>query len=388
MKLSLQETKQHLSECFSKEERLHIWLAIKTQADELGKIAKKEQQRLGEVSDDVEQALYTLTGTADGRDDIGPAVIHAFREMSAQEAADLDTRQMDLEDEMRRDGRGLMPLRLPAGSANGDDTVDADYVIVDESGPVDLVDAEDLAECIVCGCDDNHACSYEQDGALRPCGWAELDRRLGYGLCDNPSCGEHDEQWRAFLNLLETPATSHLFPVHMNWARDRTLRCALRVLDDEAAETAITTELERRESADDNVVDDHCEICGEYERECACIDEPDDEPAASNRVEKQEAADDDGADAWDQGPDAWRRDPASEPNDPSPDLYERVLAAPCPMCQRHGVGAGDICVTVGGNPRNGFHANRIRAAIRAGTLRKDEYDAAYALDTNPEAASA
>lgn len=66
------------------------------------------------------------------------------------------------------------------------------------------------------------------------------------------------------------------------------------------------------------------------------------------------------------------------------DLYNRVLSVVCPTCKNHGKGAGDNCVTVGGNPRNGFHAVRVRAAVQAGVLAAEEYDAAYALETSPE----
>lgn len=36
-----------------------------------------------------------------------------------------------------------------------------------------------LATCVICSCDDNHAC----DGADGPCSWALLDRARGIGVC-------------------------------------------------------------------------------------------------------------------------------------------------------------------------------------------------------------
>lgn len=68
--------------------------------------------------------------------------------------------------------------------------------------------------------------------------------------------------------------------------------------------------------------------------------------------------------------------------EPAGTLYDRVLSVPCPTCSAsNGVGAGEVCVTVGGNPRSSFHAVRVRAAVQAGAITPDEYDAAYGLST-------
>lgn len=66
---------------------------------------------------------------------------------------------------------------------------------------------------------------------------------------------------------------------------------------------------------------------------------------------------------------------------PTGTLYDRVLSVVCPTCTNHGLGAGDVCVSVGGNPRNGFHAIRLRVAVQDGVISPDEYDAAYELQT-------
>lgn len=60
-------------------------------------------------------------------------------------------------------------------------------------------------------------------------------------------------------------------------------------------------------------------------------------------------------------------------------IYEAVLSTYCRDCRAE---PGQICTTVGGNPRNGFHARRIRAAMQAGKLRRTEYGRAYGLTTN------
>jgi len=42
------------------------------------------------------------------------------------------------------------------------------------------VKSASTAICIGCGCDDEHACV---DGFDEPCGWVEVDRNLGIGIC-------------------------------------------------------------------------------------------------------------------------------------------------------------------------------------------------------------
>lgn len=65
-------------------------------------------------------------------------------------------------------------------------------------------------------------------------------------------------------------------------------------------------------------------------------------------------------------------------------VYEAVLSTFCPDCRAE---AGQICMTIGGNPRNGFHSRRIRAAIKAGSIRREDYEIAYQLETNEDPAA-
>ena len=62
-------------------------------------------------------------------------------------------------------------------------------------------------------------------------------------------------------------------------------------------------------------------------------------------------------------------------------IYEAVLSTYCRDCRAE---PGQICTTIGGNPRNGFHARRIRAAIQLGKIRRSEYGRAYSLTTNTD----
>lgn len=49
-----------------------------------------------------------------------------------------------------------------------------------------------LAVCIGCGCDDDHACIDAFDEA---CHWLRVDRRAGLGVCS--SCPEELKRWDA-----------------------------------------------------------------------------------------------------------------------------------------------------------------------------------------------
>lgn len=48
----------------------------------------------------------------------------------------------------------------------------------------------ELAKCVGCGCDDNHAChvSKSDNHWEGPCYWVEVDYKKGIGVCSNPSC--------------------------------------------------------------------------------------------------------------------------------------------------------------------------------------------------------
>jgi hypothetical protein len=46
------------------------------------------------------------------------------------------------------------------------------------------------------------------------------------------------------------------------------------VAENQAAEQRVVDEADEARCADVNVVDDHCEICGEYDSECTCDDNP------------------------------------------------------------------------------------------------------------------
>lgn len=52
-------------------------------------------------------------------------------------------------------------------------------------------DEYEVATCIGCGCDDNHACWDEAAG--NPCGWIRLDRSVGLGVCS--CCLDHVARW-------------------------------------------------------------------------------------------------------------------------------------------------------------------------------------------------
>lgn len=49
----------------------------------------------------------------------------------------------------------------------------------------------EIATCIGCGCDDNHACWDNKAG--QPCGWLRIDRETGLGVCS--ACPEHTDRW-------------------------------------------------------------------------------------------------------------------------------------------------------------------------------------------------
>ncbi len=51
----------------------------------------------------------------------------------------------------------------------------------------------DIATCIGCGCDDNHACW--SDATDNPCHWVRLDREAGLGVCS--ACPDDVKRWDA-----------------------------------------------------------------------------------------------------------------------------------------------------------------------------------------------
>lgn len=86
-------------------------------------------------------------------------------------------------------------------------------------------------------------------------------------------------------------------------------------------------------------------------------------------------------------PEAEAAEPAADEASAGDDktrVYEALLSTFCPDCRAE---AGQICMTIGGNPRNGFHSRRIRAAIKAGSIRREDYEIAYQLETNEDPAA-
>lgn len=49
----------------------------------------------------------------------------------------------------------------------------------------------ELATCIGCGCNDNHACWDAE--ANQPCSWLRVNREIGLGVCS--ACPEHTDRW-------------------------------------------------------------------------------------------------------------------------------------------------------------------------------------------------
>ena len=55
-----------------------------------------------------------------------------------------------------------------------------------------------LATCVGCGCDDDHACIlHGGEFGKAPCMWVRLDRASGVGVCSNPNCAPYIERWDA-----------------------------------------------------------------------------------------------------------------------------------------------------------------------------------------------
>lgn len=63
-------------------------------------------------------------------------------------------------------------------------------------------DVSQVARCVGCGCDDNHACFDEQKSAV--CTWLRLDRAVRLGVCS--ACPGHIDRWDRGERSLAAPA--------------------------------------------------------------------------------------------------------------------------------------------------------------------------------------
>ena len=64
-----------------------------------------------------------------------------------------------------------------------------------------IYDEQKIAQCIGCGCDDNHAC-YDEI-ADNPCHWVRLDRSAGLGVCS--ACPDDVPRWDAGDRTIAVP---------------------------------------------------------------------------------------------------------------------------------------------------------------------------------------
>ena len=65
-----------------------------------------------------------------------------------------------------------------------------------------MTDKHEIATCIGCGCDDNHACYDELTD--RPCHWVRLDRTTGRGVCS--TCADEVFRWDAGDRRIAVPS--------------------------------------------------------------------------------------------------------------------------------------------------------------------------------------